>query len=238
MFFQRAHLNELVERVARAPLERDATRKLSFLLLDPLTPGVLSDIIVLRPELGSPNHCFPRHLAFGVVDNGLEYRLDAERFDLLKKLFRQLESLSFYYPEVPAPRQLASEVSTRFWQLYRGYLSLDHLLEERELSNLELSALVEELLLSLSDQPELLVLLMQHRLRLWNNPGRARLLQRIARTVEQGLQNEPWNEDAIALDLDEPIRFRRTCLEDSAFRAVSERIEEILESALKPPHLS
>ncbi len=157
MFFQRTELNDLVERVARSPVERNATRKLSFLLLDPVIPGVLSDIVVLRPELGSPEHCFPKHLAFGVVDNGLEYRLDAERVELLKKLFRQLESIAFYYPDAPGPKELAAQVSLRFWQLYRGYLSLEHLLAGRELSNHpELAALVEGFYYHSVNNPDLL----------------------------------------------------------------------------------
>ena len=235
MFFQRTELNDLVERVARSPVERNATRKLSFLLLDPVIPGVLSDIVVLRPELGSPEHCFPKHLAFGVVDNGLEYRLDAERVELLKKLFRQLESIAFYYPDAPGPKELAAQVSLRFWQLYRGYLSLEHLLAERELSNLELAALVEELLLSLGEQSDLLVMLMQHRVRLWSHGGRARLLSRIQNTIEEGLKNEPWQENTIACDVDEPIRFRAGCLDDPRFTATAAKISDILAEAVKQP---
>ncbi|MFN8389104.1 MAG: hypothetical protein U0136_02295 [Bdellovibrionota bacterium] len=234
MFSTRREIIRLVEKLSRAPLERIAALGLADALGDPLAAPLFADIFAAEPQLSSEGHCFPQHVACGIVDTALEYRFEDLRARRTRQLFRQMESIVFLPPHSESTRQLRNEVVRRSWEIYRGFLALEQLMEERVLNALELSAFVEDFLQAMTGQCEVLVSLMRWRLQSHSDAQRGRLLRQICQATKEGLKNDPLPESALLTDLSSPVRFRRANLENPDFWNTATRVEEYLFDALCP----
>jgi len=233
MSFARSEIAQLVERVSAVPVERDASRKLSFLLLDPFFGPFFPEEICARPELLGSSNLFPAHLACGLLDNSLEYRRNAERFELTRRFFRKLASLTPLAPEPMVYLHLPERIERSYWELLQGYLAAERLCEEPEVTNLELSVLAENLLLALSRQTELLGLLMRHRLYFLQHLGRSRFQRRLLRAASEGISQPPLDPAELYTDLEAPVRFSARNMADAEFVTAAKSPIETLSSALK-----
>jgi hypothetical protein len=229
----RSEIVRLVGRLSRTPLERLAALGLAELLHDPLAPRFLAEIVTAEPQLSSDEHCFPRHFAFGIIDQALEIRFEVQRFRLTKKLFRRLDAVSFYSAEHDAARQLNRAVLRCYWTVYRGYLALEHLFEDANLKPAERSTYVEDFLESLTAQNSMLISLMQYRLTRYSAVQRRQLLRTICDSAREGLKNEPISNKELLLDLRTPVRFRKENLENPDFWRTAVLVEEYLFDALR-----
>ena len=233
MSFARSEIAHLVERVSAVPVERDASRKLSFLLLDPFFGPLFPEEICARPELLGSSHSFPSHLACGLLDNSLEYRRNAERFEFTRRFFRKLAALGPLAPEPMVFLHLPERIERSYWELLQGYLAAERLCEQPDLTNLELSVLAENVLLALARQTELLGLLMKHRLCLLQHLGRTRFQKRLLRAAEEGIAQPPLDPAELYTDHQAPIRFSAQNMADDDFVMTAKAPIKTLSNAMK-----
>ncbi len=232
MSFARSEIARLVRRVSVVPIERSASRKLSFLVLDPFFAPFFPEEVCARPELLDAGHSFPANLACGLLDNSLEFRRNAERFDLTRRFFRRLTAL---VPAAPAPEvflTLPDRVERSYWELLQGYLSAEMLCEAREVTNLELGVFCESVLKSLAHQSELLGLLLRYRLGLLHHAGRTRFEQRFEKGASEGLSQPPLAELELYTDLTAPVRFSAENMRDESFVNAAAAAREMLFEAV------
>lgn len=232
MIPSRLELNRLVKRVSNDPLEREAALGLIHQLLDPAGPSFLSEIIADNPNLITQDSSFTSNLAYGFADGCLEYRFENERVNLARKLFRQLTSTSFYNPQNTAGKELSDVVCQCYWSLYKGFLAAEQLAVDREISNFELSVLVEELINNLSAHTQLLIVLLQNRLIISKQSVKTRLFNRIVDTAKVALENEPILSKEIIFAEDE-IKFTSEKMLDQSFTNIASNIDDYLKRIFK-----
>ena len=95
MFYGRRKVEELVSRMILLPPDREAVLELIHALLYPELPPTLAEIILANPHMALEENPFSANLAFGLVDTGLEYREESQRYEKYRSVFRQVNALGF-----------------------------------------------------------------------------------------------------------------------------------------------
>jgi hypothetical protein len=91
---------------------------------------------------------------------------------------------------------------------------------DRELSNVERSALVESILEAHLAEAEITKKLLERMAGLFRREEKNILQERVSKTLQEGLENPPW-DDTLGIqplfDLNQPVHFRLSLFERSQF---------------------
>ncbi len=225
---------KLVKKVSSDPLQREAALNLAYQLLDPIVPAALSKVLAANEDFLDENNSFKDHLSYGVVDGCLEYRIEAERGRIAKKIFRQLDNVIIQTSNLETILDLAQDVSGNYWRLYRGYIAAEELSSDREIRDIELGALVEELIKTFAEQEKLFTLLLHYRLNLAQSyVAKNRLINRAVKAANTALANPPLDKNQVVIIEDNVIAFTLENYNDVNFVNVASKIDQYLENTVR-----
>jgi hypothetical protein len=242
----RNYIETLTLQVAAGLCDLRALGELIFALraYDHYVPQNIATVMVERPLFWDSNNPFPGRLAFGVLNESLQY-LDANQQSKLIRLYqRQINLIKLTLLEIERDQQIElagpSLVLTRFGEHFKelrlASTAISELAENEQLMPAELATLLEAIIVSSIVQPELIRLLLSRMSSGLNRTEKTRLASRAEDTIEKGLNNEPieGSEDTILSNLTE-IRFQRHFFEDEQFRSAAKKIVEITAEASSKP---
>jgi hypothetical protein len=233
MFFSTKLIEELVLEVSHlSELEIEGLHNLIYHLNLP-GKGVsccIAEVIADTPSISRYSSHFPSRLAFGVLDDAL-IRLDqSARYSHQKRLCRKVSDISLALQKLEQSVNVIDRFRDNLALLVFASAAIDSLKSaDREVSNVERSTLVESILEAHLAEAELTKKLLERMAGLFRREEKNLLKERVTKTLEEGLENPPW-DDTLGLqplfDLNQPVHFRLSLIERSQF---SESARQTLE---------
>lgn len=224
MFFSTKLIEELVLEISHlSELEIEGLHNLIYHLNLP-GKGVsccIAEVIADTPSVSRYSSHFPSRLAFGVLDDAL-LRLDqSARYSRQKHLCRKVSDISLALQKRQQPLSVIDRFKENLSLLVFASAAIDSLkTADREVSNVERSTLVESILEAHLAEADLTKKLLQRMAGLFRREEKNLLQERVSRTVEEGLENPPW-DDTLGMqplfDLNQPVHFRLSLYERSRF---------------------
>jgi len=237
-------LERLVLETSAASVEDDSIAHLIYWFLMPGTtvPMLVADILADRPALSSSRSYLPIHLAFGTVEETFtRVGFDTER---LARICRQVGFVKLYLMKAERSGRVVDDFRARLREFEDCVFATQDLASERPLSNPELAGLVERLIIAATSRVVSLKKLVAKVGATLDAAEKRRLLVQVGKALEQGLTNMPWNdceeEPQLLINLEEPVRFRKSLHDSPSFIRVARQLEIFLADALQRarPHQS
>ncbi|MCB0323231.1 MAG: hypothetical protein KDD69_06635 [Bdellovibrionales bacterium] len=224
MFFSSRLIEELVLDVgAEEELDRESLQNLIYHLKLPggEIPQFIASVIAQRPAIGRAPSPFSPRLACGILDDGWSCFDEDERQRDHVLLCRQVARIALGLQRLEHPLKVIQVFEELFTLMVFASNALHDLgVAERKLTNAELSTLVERIIEAIMVQNGETRMVLDTVVRRLRRAEKNRMKDRVRQTIDEGLGNEPWNDQAALVplfDLNGPVRFRRSLLQDQRF---------------------
>ena len=227
----RRKFSDLVNKTRSTPLIYRAARELAYSLSFPEGPPLLAEALLEEPELATSESRLSSHLAYAVVDSAIEQLSPAQRTQLVRSAFRQINRVAYLLEQ--------NGNRTPFAPTFEGYFSLLHtsaqVVEEFSAEAMPPEAasgvFIEQLLASFSAERELTVGVLRHVTASWSVFRRELLVRRAVTTIRAALANDADPISRIVCD--GPARFSSASLADPRFCATADIAESLLRESCR-----